>query len=606
MRKIFILVFLLSLLSFPPVKAEDQKAFRIMAESDLPKADAYKAIVEIKSFVLNPDYELSLFGSGSGVIIDPSGIVLTNHHVVTSKDDFDNTEKEVSYIICLTEDIAQKADCKYTGRLIASDKDLDIALLKINNIAGLGGKNSFSYLDLNSNDATEINNEITALGYPAIGGDTITITKGVISGKENKYNKDWLKTDAVISYGSSGGAAIDVSGKVIGITSSSHSDRRGSLGYIINITSLNGWISANKGKAAQSSSLISRTELLAKKVISLKNSNEFINNIPAYKITKPSDWDFMHEDETLLFINKEDDDGGGVIIISVSNFPYAIDTGIVEGSIKKDLLFLISMASIMKNENATINGREAKKVIISAIGKQSNYYHIPVGNYLLKVSYDYGENDKDKTVVDNIINSIMIIGVPQYTEITNYSHNNPKFNISLNNGWALLHKNSKDYPLFITYKQDKLVFADIKILKTDDNTKNMSNEEYLNFVEQQLKEVNSLASIYDIRSEIAKKDARYKLNNNLSDVIMTEIKNKSISTGEVLSQNRGYYIKTGDKYIMPSLNYYSGNNSGYDDMVNKFEQALQTLSLDSRPTVSQNNPILNITQAINIKNPLNV
>lgn len=557
----------------------NQTANNIITDIGLPKSDTHKAIVKIKSYTLNANNELAIFSSGSGAVINSSGIVLTNRHVVILEDNFDNTERESSYIVCLTEEINKEPECKYAGKLIASDKELDVALLKIENINGYSNKNTFSYLNLNSSDTTSVNDQVTAMGYPSIGGETITITKGIISGKESKYNKNWLKIDAVVSYGSSGGAAINSSGGIIGITSNSHADTLSSLGYVINIDSLNNWINSNIGKNAQSNSLLEKTSNLAKKIINKKNNNEFINTLPAYKITKPSNWEFTYEDETGLIIDKESDDGGGVIIIASTKFPYVVDTSIVEGSIKRNLLILISMASIFKNEDTMINGNKAKKVIISVVGKQQNYYYIPVGNYLLKIMYNYGENDKDKSVIDNIIKSLTIISSGQFLEVNKYSHDNPNFSINLKNGWVLLGQKSKTHPLFITHKANKLSFADIEIEKTNDNTKNLNNEAYLNFVEQKLKDANSIGNIYDKRTEISKKDAHFKLSGSLTDIIMLDTVDKSISTNKILSQNRIYYIKTGDKYIMPSLNYFSDNKSSYNDILNKFNEMLSSLNL---------------------------
>jgi S1-C subfamily serine protease len=551
----------------------------ILDVSDLPKADAHKAIVKINSYALNSDYELTLFSSGSGVIINSQGLVLTNHHVAILEDDYDNSERDTSYIVCLTEDISQEPECKYTAKLIASDDNLDIALLKIENITGYSNKNSFSFLNLNASDTTSVNDEITAMGYPAIGGDTITITKGVISGKESKYNKNWLKTDAVISYGSSGGAAIDTEARIVGITSSSHSDTLGSLGYIINVSSLNDWIDSNRNKNPRINSLTSPTIELAKKIINYKNSNEFINTNPGFKITKPAEWDFTFEDETILGIDKSSDDDGGAVVISNFKFPYVIDTDIVAGNIYRNFSFLISMASIIKNEDVSINGVTAKKVIISAAGQQNNYYYIPVGNYLLVMLYDYGKDDKDKSVVDGIINSLTLTGVIPYSEVKEYEHKNPDFSIKVNDDWVLLPQNSNYHPLFMLSKSDKMAFADIEIEKTDDNTKNLNNEEYLTSLEQQVKESNSLGNVYDFRTRIIKKDAHYKLNDNLNDVIMMDTVNESISTGQVMSQNIIYYIKSGDKYIYPSLNYFGDDNAAYDAMVNKFNTAISTLKI---------------------------
>lgn len=572
--------------------------------SDLPKADAHKAIVKIKSYTLNGDNELSLFSTGSGVIIDAEGTVLTNHHVAIVEDDFDKTEKESSYIICLTEDIANEPKCEYTGKLIASDKDLDIALLKIETINNYSSQDTFSHLNLNTSDLTSVNDEVTALGYPSIGGDTITITRGVVSGKEDKHNKSWLKTDAVMSYGSSGGAAIDSNAGIIGITSSSHSDTLGSLGYIINVTSLNSWIDSNIKKTPQSNSLTIRAEDLAKKIINIKNSNEFINNAPGYTVTKPSDWNFTHEDEVTVSIDDKSDDTGGIVSITNVKFPYEVDTSIVEASIKRDLSFLSSLATIVKNEDVLINGNKAKKVILSAVGEQHNFYYIPIDNYLLKISYNYGEDDKDKNKIDNILNSLTLIDSGEYSEKREYTHDNPKFNINLSNNWVLLDRNSKSYPLFITNKQNKLAFVDIDIEKTDDNTQNLNNDEYLSHIEQQVKENNSITNMYDLRTEILKKDAHYNLNNNLSDVIMIDAVDKSVSTGEILEQDRYYYIKADDKYIIASLNFYSNNTNDYNDILNKFDEMLSSLSLDGGQSEADNNSNNNTSQETSITNNL--
>ena len=80
---------------------------------------------------------------------------------------------------------------------------------------------------------------------------------------------------------------------------------------------------------------MNRTVELAKKVINLKNSNNFINTSPIYTVTKPADWKFSYEDETMLFIDKESDDEGGGAIFTTTKFPYIVDTNIIEGSIKE-------------------------------------------------------------------------------------------------------------------------------------------------------------------------------------------------------------------------------------------------------------------------------
>src|SRR3989344_4613374 len=96
-----------------------------------PTAKPYQAIVKINTYVLDKYSNLSLAGSGSGIIIDPAGLVLTNYHVTTEEEEFDDSLRETSYQICLTIDPDQGADCSYMGRMVSRNKDLDVAILKL-------------------------------------------------------------------------------------------------------------------------------------------------------------------------------------------------------------------------------------------------------------------------------------------------------------------------------------------------------------------------------------------------------------------------------------------------------------------------------------------
>jgi S1-C subfamily serine protease len=557
--------------------------------SDLPKADAFKAIVKIKTFVLGNDYDLVNPAEGSGIIIDQKGIVLTNYHVVTMEDDFDNSIRDASYEICLIGDINKKPDCSYTAKLIAYNKDLDIALLQIQNILGLSGSNSFSFLNLNQADNTQVNEEVTALGFPELGGDTITITKGIVSGKAEKYGNQWVKTDAVISYGSSGGAAIDSKGNVIGITSQAHSDFLGSLGYIINITSINGWINSNKNKTGQESALLNRVINFAKKEKLLETSNKFENSNPPFFIVKPGDWKFDYASENGLFINKEEDEAGGAVILTFEKFPYAADASAIEFYIKRSLQShsLSAVASILKNEDITVGGRKGKKVIISAAGNQGNYYYISAGNYIFTILYDYGENDKDKSIIDGIIKSLNISEPSKVSEVAEYANDNPKFFIRGGNGWVFAKQNSKASPLFIAYKPIKKIFADVDIIKADDNIKNFNNDEYLKYWENNFNEGNTITNEVNLKGEIIKSSANFQLNGELKNVMMTEYTNKSITTGKILDRNREYHIRQGDKIIVISINYHGDDEKGYNDAIKKFNEMLSSFSLKNNSLTLQ-------------------
>ncbi len=139
---------------------------------------------------------------GSGVIISPDGYAVTNHHVI---------DKAVS-INCVLYDKRQ-----VTVQLIGSDKDTDLALLKL----PVEQSQKFPFAEFNTSPVSE-GDFVMALGSPF--GFQRSISLGIISNAqrylgfdtEYKYNT-WLQTDAAINPGNSGGPLIDIDGKIIGI-----------------------------------------------------------------------------------------------------------------------------------------------------------------------------------------------------------------------------------------------------------------------------------------------------------------------------------------------------------------------------------------------------
>ena len=272
---------------------------------ELNSEDAFLGIVKIKLFSLDEKGYLGHISSGSGVVINSDGLVLTNYHVVSEESSFNSDlEEDVAYQICLTFDENEEPDCSYLASLVSSDKEKDLALLKINNIDGISSNSNFSYLNI-SYDNIDTGGDLKVLGYPGTGGDTITVTEGVITGREFKYNMNWLKTDADISFGNSGGAAIDEEGSLIGIPTQSHSSMLGSTGYLLEISSVEDWIETNKSKALISGDLDERLIDLTKKQEEITSQNIFSLLEPAFEITKDSNWTFDYSSENNLSISNQ-------------------------------------------------------------------------------------------------------------------------------------------------------------------------------------------------------------------------------------------------------------------------------------------------------------
>jgi serine protease Do len=136
---------------------------------------------------------------GSGVIIDPSGIALTNAHVVEKA-----TEIEV-----VTLD-----GSKHKAKVIGSDKKTDLAVLKLDD-----GKAKFSFARLGDSDKMQVGDWVIAVGSPF--GLQATVTAGIVSAKARQLGQgpfdDFLQTDAAINPGNSGGPLVNMQAEVIGI-----------------------------------------------------------------------------------------------------------------------------------------------------------------------------------------------------------------------------------------------------------------------------------------------------------------------------------------------------------------------------------------------------
>jgi serine protease Do len=154
-------------------------------------------------------------GSGTGFVIDPSGLILTNHHVIDAAD---------RIMVQLTDGRNLHA------RRIGSDADTDIALIKVDT-----GK-PLPYAPLGNSDALRVGEWVVAIGNPLAYQHTVTV--GVVSfiGRklfDNSLDR-YIQTDAAINFGNSGGPLIDAHGEVIGINAAI-SSRASNIGFAVPI-----------------------------------------------------------------------------------------------------------------------------------------------------------------------------------------------------------------------------------------------------------------------------------------------------------------------------------------------------------------------------------
>ena len=149
---------------------------------------------------------------GSGVILDASGIVVSNHHVVAGAD-------EITVVL--------QDRREFEGRVIFADKESDLAVVRLEGASGL------PTLSLRDSDTLEVGDLVLAIGNPFGVGQTVT--SGIISGlartrQARRGTGVFIQTDAAINPGNSGGALVDMQGRLVGINTSIISRSGGSIG----------------------------------------------------------------------------------------------------------------------------------------------------------------------------------------------------------------------------------------------------------------------------------------------------------------------------------------------------------------------------------------
>jgi serine protease Do len=148
---------------------------------------------------------------GSGFVIDPTGYIVTNNHVIESATDIQVTTTD---------------GVDHPAKLIGADPKTDLALLKIE------ATKPMPYVQFGNSDKTRVGDWVLAVGNPfGLGG---TVTTGIVSARSRDIHEgpfdDFLQIDASINQGNSGGPTFDMNGNVVGINTAIFSPSGGSVG----------------------------------------------------------------------------------------------------------------------------------------------------------------------------------------------------------------------------------------------------------------------------------------------------------------------------------------------------------------------------------------
>ncbi|MEM9899377.1 MAG: trypsin-like peptidase domain-containing protein, partial [Pseudomonadota bacterium] len=224
----FLLAFAVAVLFLSDLVLSDAMAARRGANRALPDLveDLSPAVVNISSSVRRPGQQ-ALTGAaqgaqrkvpgqavslGSGFIIDPRGVVVTNNHVV---------DNAVGITVTLND------GREIEGEVTATDRETDIAVIQLKT-----NGTRLDFVEFGDSDALRVGEDVFAIGNPfGLGG---TVTKGIVSARNRDIDAgsfdDFIQTDAAINRGNSGGPLFDMNGKVVGVNTAIYSQTGGSVG----------------------------------------------------------------------------------------------------------------------------------------------------------------------------------------------------------------------------------------------------------------------------------------------------------------------------------------------------------------------------------------
>jgi S1-C subfamily serine protease len=157
---------------------------------------------------------------GSGTLVSADGLILTNAHNVLPSERCPADRLAIAVMVRMDEPPIPT----YTAEVVVASQGLDLAMLRISGYldgrAVEPGTLQLPFVELGDSDSARLDETITVVGYPDIGDEPVSVTRGTISGftaEARAGNRAWIRTSATIPGTMSGGGAYNRDGKLIGI-----------------------------------------------------------------------------------------------------------------------------------------------------------------------------------------------------------------------------------------------------------------------------------------------------------------------------------------------------------------------------------------------------
>jgi len=278
------------------------------------------------------------------------------------------------------------------------------------------------YLPYDNDSEYNVSDTVTVIGYPDTGGRTITYTSGLISGLITEGETTYIKTDADISFGNSGGTAVDDDGNFIGVPTyivGSYSSEV--LGYLYPVEEAVSWIKSNISKSPIKNELANAE--LEEEILRNLNANKngkYMNDYPPFSISTVDGWKFGNSlegafegdnfgsyygaDNVVIYPKDNSDITEAYIEISVSDYSYDVSLEDIEGLVGEyqvENLYEEGETDLL--EVVDFNGYEVVKEVYNYYDWwfdadiNTVTYYLPYGDKVVNIYYSYLSSDEDRT-----------------------------------------------------------------------------------------------------------------------------------------------------------------------------------------------------------------
>ncbi|MBI4235100.1 trypsin-like peptidase domain-containing protein [Candidatus Peregrinibacteria bacterium] len=414
-----------------------KRSLALLNDDDLP-------IVQIHSFSHYTDSKQLVYeASGSGSLISDNYDILTNFHVIS---DSSMQKAADTFEVCLTEKVDKPPSCLYTAELVAAEPKKDVALLRLNqrDIFGNELPDDLRIMQPNYEDIA-VGEQIYISGYPGIGNETVTFTRGSISGYSENTEGLWIKTDSKVDSGNSGGAVINANIELIGVPTYTVTDTE-TIAYFKPLQDVRDFIEkgmqlpADKKFAAQKA-LKEQMKLNEK----AKKSSTYTHKDPNFSIKLQPGWHFSYIDDGIYI---ENDNMTYTMEISMRHFPYEISADAYKKWIEAILADGNYVYKIFPEAN--IAGQKAYGYSYAGISSIGDGYFFAKGNYgidvyvnadqTLTLDFNYEDYAKKADELTKMIQSISFGEQFVYTAPASFQSNGgyaTKYSISSIPNWYI-------------------------------------------------------------------------------------------------------------------------------------------------------------------------